>query len=417
MNNRIIVIVDSIDINDSSGSKANVALIDSLVNVGYQVSVYHYTRKEIQLKGVNCLAIKERKVNLLFLLSRIQRILQRILKINLAKYLEPFFGFSFTFFNDVNSIKTELKKVDVSKFDLVLTLSKAASFRPHYAINDLSKFHIKWMAYIHDPYPFSCYPIPYDWKEPGYKIKEKFFKELSENTQYAAFPSLLLKEWMGTHFRNFNKKGIVIPHQIIEVDLKTQQSPSYFDSNKFNILHAGSLLKQRNPEGLIKGFQLFLKNNPAANKDAMLLLLGNADYHKNIILDYSCKLPQLFVKLSSVSFKEVFWVQNHVSINVILEADSEVSPFLPGKFPHCVSANKVILNLGPQKSETKRLLGKNYPYFSKINDVQTISELLAKLYREWKNNDKSLFLNRPDLEYYLGKSYLKEQLKNVFKND
>ncbi|PAM96836.1 UDP-glycosyltransferase, partial [Flavobacterium sp. IR1] len=133
-------------------SKANVALILNLKDAGFEVSVYHYTRKEIQLPGVKCVAIKERRSNALFLLSRIQRKLQHGLEINLAKHLEPIFGFSFTFFNDVKSIAAALKKERNFTPDIVLTLSKGASFRPHYALLYAPIFHNKLLTYIHDPY-------------------------------------------------------------------------------------------------------------------------------------------------------------------------------------------------------------------------------------------------------------------------
>lgn len=417
MSKKVLVVVDSIDVNDSSGSKANVALINSLIKLGYKVSIYHYTRKLVEIDNSSCFIIKERKNNLFYVLSRFQRIVQRTFKINLAKYLEPLFGFSFTFFNDVNSIKAELNKVDISKIDLILTLSKAASFRPHYAVNKLPIFHDKWMAYIHDPYPFSKYPKPYDWKEPGYKIKEQFFKNLSNNAEYSAFPSFLLKEYMGDIFKKLNKTGLVIPHQIIDVDIKEQTSPSYFEINKFNVLHAGSLMKQRNPEGLIKGFQLFLQNNIEAKKNSKLILVGSADYHESMINNYTEKLPQLHVELFHISFKEVYWLQNHVSVNIILEADSEISPFLPGKFPHCVSANKPIFHLGPKKSETRRLLGDNYTYSSEVTKIDEIAQIFEKLYIEWSHKDKELVLNRPELIDYLGENHLNEQLTKVFNND
>ena len=140
--------------------------------------------------------------------------------------------------DDVNSIKKQLKRIDLLKVDLILTLSKAASFRPHYAVNKLPYLHLKWMAYIHDPYPFSKYPKPYDWKEPGHKIKERFFNTLSKNAKYTAFPSLLLKEWMASFFNNFNNTGIIIPHQIISLNLKEQKPKIDFDSSKIiNILN------------------------------------------------------------------------------------------------------------------------------------------------------------------------------------
>jgi len=416
MTKQILIIVDSININDSSGSKANLTLIKNLAAVGYVVTVLHFTQKDIQLKSVECISIKERKYNILYLLSRTQRIIQRYFKINLAKYLEPIFGFSFTFFNDVNSIKAVLENQDLSKFDLFLTLSKGASFRPHYAVNKLPGLHKKWMAYVHDPFPMSYYPPPYNWNEPGYKQKQLFFESLSKNAKYAAFPSMLLKDWMGTYFSNFLKTGIVIPHQSFEEKSINFEKPNYFDSSKFNVMHAGNLMKQRNPEGLIKGFELFLDNKPEAKKDSQLLLLGNAAYHKEYINKFATSLPQLFIKLNNVPFNEVYWLQKQVSVNVILEANSEISPFLPGKFPHCISADKSILHLGPNHSETKRLLGENYEYWAEIDNVKAISEILEKLYSEWLITTKTMRLNRPDLENYLGKEYLKEQLVKVFDN-
>ena len=415
MTKRILIVVDSIDVNDSSGSKANLGLIKNLSAIGYQVTVLHYTQKNIQIPSVTCIPIIEKKYNPLYFLSRTQRIIQRYFKVNLARCLEDVFGFSFTFFNDVNSIKAALKKLDVSKFDLILTLSKGASFRPHYAINKLPVLHEKWMAYIHDPYPFSCYPPPYQWNEPGHKQKQLFFKEVSKNAKYSVFPSLLLQEWMGDYYPNFIKTGIVIPHQNFEEELITLKVPSYFNSAKFNLLHAGNLMKQRNPEGLIKGFKLFLDNNPEAKKDSVLMLLGNASYHEHLIKTFALDTPQLCIKLTNIPFEEVYWLQNNVSVNIILEADSEISPFLPGKFPHCVAANKPILHLGPKHSETKRLLGKGYPYWAGIHDAVAISKILHTLYTDWKTNNNSLILDRPDLESYLGKTLLKKVLEDKLK--
>lgn len=414
---KIIVVVDSIDVNESSGSKANVALISNFVKSGFKVQVYHYTRKNIELEGTKCIAIKEKKINILYVLSRTQRVIQRIFKINLAKYIEPVFGFSFTFFNDVNSIKKALKRIDLSEKDLILTLSQAASFRPHYAVNKLTEAYGKWMAYIHDPYPFSKYPEPYNWNEPGHKIKERFFKEISKNAKYSVFPSLLLKNWIGNHFPDFFKTGGVIPHQIIKIKPRVVDLPDFFDETKFNVLHAGSLMKQRNPSGLLKGFEKFLKDVPEANNKAVLILMGSATNHKDVLGRYSKKLPQVKVCLSSIPFEDMLSLQSQVAANVILEANSEMSPFLPGKFPHCVSANKPIIHLGPDKSETKRLLGENYPYAAQIEDVEAISNFFIKLYKEWLENEKKVTLNRKDLEYYLSEKNLRNQLEAILGND
>ena len=81
----INIICESIDIDDSSGSKANVGLINSLHSLGHNLTVLHYTRKPIQLNNIKCIQIYERK-RFYYLLSRVQRIIQRHLKIKLSDW-------------------------------------------------------------------------------------------------------------------------------------------------------------------------------------------------------------------------------------------------------------------------------------------------------------------------------------------
>lgn len=411
---KILVVVDSINIEDSSGSKANVALINNLVEAGFEVLVYHYTLKKIELEGVRCFSIPEIKHSPLYFLSRLQRVLQRNTSLNAAPFLEGLFGFSFTFFNDAHSIEKALKKTDFQP-DLVLTLSKGTSFRPHYAVLKLPELHHKWMAYVHDPYPIHYYPRPYNWIEASYKQKQQFFLEVSNKAKYSAFPSLLLQEWMGSYFSHFMETGVVIPHQNAKYEFKNNQFPSYFDKSKFNVLHAGNLMAQRSPEGLMEGFKLFLKQNPEAGKESRLLLLGNALDHVLMLEDYKKGCNAIYIFNGSIPFDEVFFLQKNASVNVVLEAKSEISPFLPAKFPHCIAANTAILSLAPYYSETRRLLGDDYPYWSEQDDVSKIASHIEKLYQLWKQNPDNLLLNRRDLEDYLSVDYLKKVIVELEK--
>lgn len=409
---KILVVVDSINIEDSSGSKANVAIIQNLTTAGYEVLVYHYSFKNIKLDTIACYAIPEIKYSLLYFFSRFQRIIQRNFSVNASPFLEQLFGFSFTFFNDVNSIIRALKKSDFNP-DLILTLSKGASFRPHYALLKFPEWHHKWMAYVHDPYPFHYYPRPYNWIEGSYKFKNTFFIKVSQNAKYSAFPSLLLKEWMGSYFPNFLNTGVVIPHQNANYTIQNQTLPNYFDATKFNLLHAGNLLAQRYPQGLLDGFKLFLELNPVANKDARLFLVGNAIDHTLLLENYKKSVPEIYIHNRNIPFDEVYLLQQQASVNIILEAKSEISPFLPGKFPHCVEANKMILSLAPYYSETRRLLGDNYEYWSEVDDVKKIASLIEKLFQLWKQNPDNLLLNRKDLEEYLSVNYLKKVINDL----
>ena len=406
---RILIIADSIDVNDSSGSKVNVALIQNLQKIGYQIRVLHYTHRKVALDGIDCRLIAEDKTTARYFASRLQRVFSRLTKINLNPALEGWFGFSFTFLNDTYSIASAIGSNDDFRSDLVLTLSKGASFRPHYALLKRPELHHKWMAYIHDPYPFHYYPRPYNWIQPGFRQKEAFFRKVSEKASFSAFPSLLLQEWMGSYFPNFNKTGIVIPHQISDHVVKNRELPAYFDPAKFTLLHAGNLMKQRSPEFLIQAFESFLLNNPSALQDSCLLLLGPADFYTEMLETYQESLPQLVVKNSNIEFDTVFNLQNNATVNIILESKAEISPFLPGKFPHCVFADKPILLLGPYYSETKRLLGDDYPFWSEADDKASIGRLIETLYSAWQKGEKQR-LDRADLRVYLDKELLLQQL-------
>jgi len=408
---KILVVVESIDVEDSSGSKANVALIQNLYKAGFEVLVYHYTRKEIQLPGITCEAVKEKRWSGLFFLSRMERYIRYYFKISLSKPLEKVFGFSFTLFNDRNSIIEALGKIEDFIPDLVLTLSKGGSFRPHHALLKMPELHKKWIAYIHDPYPMHLYPRPFAWVEAGYFQKWKFIRDISERATYSAFPSKLLMEWMGSYYPGFLKSGVIIPHQLIELPTEGIGFPDYFNPQAFNLLHAGTLLKPRNPRILVEAFLKFLENNPEAKIHSKLIFLGGENVFSAWLKTQAVKTKELEVSETYVPFKEVFKMQQHAAANIILEAKSEISPFLPGKFPHCVAANKVILLLGPYYSETRRLLGMSYPFWSEIDEVEKILNILEDLYEKWNKNENEL--NRPDLEYYLSSEHLKQIFDNI----
>jgi len=410
---KILIIAESINVEDSSGSKANVALIKNLKYSGFDVLVYHYTRREISLDSIPCISIKENRRSWLFYLSRLQRKLQHTFKWNLAKYLEPLFGFSFTFLNDSKSISKCLKSIKGFNPDLILTLSKGASFRPHHALLRMVEFHDRWMAYIHDPYPFHLYPEPFNWSEPGYKQKIDFFNQVSKKCQWTAFPSLLLAEWMQKPFPHFVSKTIIIPHQIInEKQVNDIKLPDYFDNSKFNLLHAGTLLPERNPLPLIMAFEEFILKYSEEKENIRLIFIGNFSNKFDFLKEKHLNVPQILCS-KYLNFDIVRNMQNLSSVNIILESVAGLSPFLPGKFPNCISANKPILHLGPEKSEVRRLLGFNYEFCAEADDVEKIFSVIEELYKKWKSVPESLKLQRDDLQFYLSDDYLKKQINNL----
>lgn len=411
---KILVVAESIDVEDSSGSKANVALIKNLQKAGFDLQVYHYTRKDIVLSGIRCHSIKENRRSLFFALSRIERYLRYWFKLKLYKPIEQVFGFSFTLFNDRNSIVASLQNIKGFEPDLVLTLSKGASFRPHHALIKLPQMHNKWIAYIHDPYPFGSYPRPYDYVENGHRQKREFFLKVAEKAQYAAYPSKLLAEWMESYFPPLKGKQIIIPHQIAKNELGNAELPDYFKRDAFTVVHAGALMNARNPLSLVNAFKNFLKANPDAGGHSQLIFVGKKSKYTAEFKKIQKELPQLYSTDKYVSFGKVLSMQKNAAINVILEAKGPVSPFLPGKFPHCISADKPILLLGPYYSECRRLLGEEYSWWSEIDDEERIGEILESLYITWRENGHDKKEDFRDLQFYLSYKQLQEVFNHLF---
>ena len=115
MPKNLLILAESIDPNDSSGTKGRVALINNLAKAGFQITVLHYTRRNISLKGIKTIMIKERKFNLYYLLSKIQKFLYKWFNLNIGDRVEQLLGFSFTFFNDSKSMSKALNKFLLSK--------------------------------------------------------------------------------------------------------------------------------------------------------------------------------------------------------------------------------------------------------------------------------------------------------------
>ena len=412
MPHKVLIVTDSINPEDSSGSKANVAFIKSLVASSYLVTVVHYTQQEIQIDEAKCVCVKERRANTLYILGGIQRIVQRNLGINWSVFLENLFGFSFTFFNDCNSLINTLKNLIKNDYDLIITLSKGESFRPHYAVLQLPDLHRKWLAYVHDPYPFQYYPDPYGFTPKGARQKASFFKKVAERCRDAGFPSLLLAQHMTKYYPQFINKSIVIPHQF-DFNIPKVKLPSFFHKGKFNLVHTGNLIGGRSPEGLLKGFQLFINNNKEARETAFLYLVGPSSNYKQLI--HSFEPVAQFIYHPGVSYAESLALQQAASVNLIIEAsDTDFSPFLPAKMAHCVMVDKPILALSPGKSEVRRLLGDEYLWQTEADDSEQIAKIISELYFKWKNaNANSWRLDSPDLQAYFSSEYLNKQIQSL----
>lgn len=406
-----IVLVDDLDVDKTSGARANFAFISSLSRY-YKVTVYHYSRIQVFIDQVDLIQIPESKNSLYYFLSRLNRVLRRKTGFDFSRYYEGKFGFSLTFQDDLKNFTNILNFISNNcGFKILLTLSQGESFLPHFAMLKFPKLFNKWVANIHDPFPINYYPPSFAFEGLGSDIKTKKMEKVFQSSRFIIFPSLMLQYWMQEYYKIEPNKVRIIPHQICNITNRgneTNEVLKLFDDYDFILLHAGNLLDQRDPQELISAFLSFKNEIKLKRRSVGLFFIGPISTRIFESIRKFQEKEDLYFISNKISFLDSLELQNRASVNIILESDDELSPFLPGKVPHCIAAKKPILLIGPNISETRRLLGENYPFHSLPKNNERIKKLISKLYTEYKGKE----YNYPgDLHKYFGS----DRVTNCFK--
>jgi len=403
---KILVLAESLRINGTSSGIVSSTFLKSLLLGGHEVVCLYENSVSYPitwLKGATLIPVNYTPLK--------QTILDKIPKLRaLPTYIN---GYSKTFANQILDWKNNIDStLATNKFDLIICLGSGASFLPHYAMIKIQT-HIPWVANFHDPYPMSVYPKPYQQqKSIILKKQERFTAQIIEKANFVSFPSVYLKEWMTSFFPAIKNKAIILPHLGCELDnLPTLKIDNTINlpNEKFNILHAGTLLGPRKVVALFNAFEKFLNKDEEHKEKAVLTILGKVarEHHKihEIVETYS---KNIRVITNRVSYKRSIELNKKADVCLIIEADADFSPFMPGKLADLIQLSKPIFALTPKKSETLRVLGETYPYQSRVNEEEQILKVLELLWSDWKQ-EKLKLQNANELkEYVSSKSFNKK---------
>jgi glycosyltransferase involved in cell wall biosynthesis len=286
---------------------------------------------------------------------------------------------------------------------LIFVLASGHDFHAHHAVARL-KTKVPIVAHIHDPYPYNHYPEPYKQDKLKYRIQARQYKKVIRKVDYCSFPSLLLKELMTKYYPEIKNKSLLLPHPecIVPVsEFEQLNSDKLVPVNYFTLMHLGSLLGERDPACLFKAFKRFCESSVEKKQKARLLVIGRINNaHEELLEQEWDDFKNIRVINDRISYMLSKKIMSSASALIILEAVADFSPFMPGKLSDYIMAEKPIIALSPSKSEVSRLLGKNYPYISPVNDEDKIVQILNLLWEKW-NVNKSLELQTPELKNYI----------------
>jgi len=329
------------------------------------------------------------------------------------------FGFEI---NEYKIIKKWINKANsllqTKSYDLVISLDTGSSFHAAYALHYLKKkAKFKHLMFVHDPFPLNQYPPPFKKKNSlPYRSISNFFGKVIKTADIVSFPSLMLMESMNKFYPGIHKKYFIQPHIGMPIndlrnflpEQKSKKLPT-FDKG-INIVHTGSLLKERDPNFIIQGLNLLFKNHPETKNIFKLHIIGKINKHWN---QQKIASNNILVYSKRFTYLESLEIHQNADVLLLLEAVSDISPIMMGKLADYLLADKPILALTPNISETTRILGTDYPLLVENGNIHGIYSKLLKIYNCYKNESLQTLLPKKTAKAYVSKENWIENLTQL----
>lgn len=285
------------------------------------------------------------------------------------------------------------QEVEAEKPDLIFVRAAGQEFEPHMAMLRWRP-PVPWIANYHDPYPLSLYPRPYCHRYPlisGWQ--ESVHRKILAAAHALTFPSRRLLEWvLRDDLEQYRRKALVIPHLATDLPepdsaIETFKLP-VLKSDDFTIVHTGTLLGERDPRVLLRGFLDFIKQDGEKRERAHLVFVGGVfgEARQHLTQSEWSQLigPENLVCLDQrINYHRAIEIAKSAVSVVILEANAAESPFFPAKLADYLRLRKPILALSPRMSVVADILGPDYQLRVAPDDSHGVTSALNTLWAHW----------------------------------
>ena len=291
----------------------------------------------------------------------------------------------------------------VNKYDFIFTKDFPSEIVGLYLSK---KYGIKWISTWNDPYMIEKYPFPYG---QGYNFKESFMrrrliKQISTRPYAHLFPSSRLRDYMLKYMKGMDaQKCYVMPHILLDSNPKETTLPF---KEELNIIHTGSVGRERNPQNYLKALSIVLHDHPEWRIHTTFL--GIVDRTKGSLLyDLAERFHlQGFIEiLKPMQYDECMTFVKKYDLCLIIEADCEEGIFLPSKVIDYLQNNKPILTVSPPLGVLYDLHSTGVvDYFGDVNDVMSIKHAIESAYLD---KIKGLNFKYKDLTHFSEQTIIK----------
>jgi len=265
-----------------------------------------------------------------------------------------------------------------------IILSFAQPWTSHLAVLAVGqKFpHLRWAAHFSDPWIDSPYREDEDQAAmETARAKERAIIDRADAVVFVTEETAELV--MRKYPPSWRDKVRVIPH-MLDLGLPPIPNVKRRDSDRLRFVHSGSLYEgARAPEGLFKALAEMQRTAPQSKLPLTFHFVGwtGASTIKHVaglsLSDYVTWTSPLYYTPSLRELAEA-------DVLMVVDADFDVSPFLPSKIFDYMLFDKPMLALTPPGSATGRFLQRlGYPCVGP-NDVEGIKQVLMAMIEAWK---------------------------------
>ena len=414
---KLLIVTESLNKNKSSEGIATVNFLNAIDTDLFEVYCVNYEYPQFQVEiidwinpKINLIQVKNNRIDYFF--SKLKKV---------KNFFSKYFGISILKEYRVFRLKKILEsKFGNYSFDLIFSRTVATSICSHRALVDSTLInHNKVLIYFNDPVPFSLMPAPYS---KGVSFNPKFdrkeiehVKNIISKVPAIASPSKLLNDFFIQLQGDFTKPAFTFPHLYMGKDSYLDMDCSeYIDSSKINFTHCGSLFAERDPSTLVFALAKFLEINPIYKGKIAVNFLGPIDpKHVDFFKSTGFDFVNIVNKRISHSMSLALIYQS--DLPVLIEASAEESPFMPVKFAEMIGLGRIFLALSPKKSETRRILGKDYSFQTEVMNTEAIVFIINLVVNEGFDREKDLrYITK--LQCYVSPKTVNSSLRQLIQN-
>jgi hypothetical protein len=301
-------------------------------------------------------------------------------------------GYSLAVWAEVARWRTAIERaVSAIHPDVIVVRGAGREFEPHMAMLGW-RAPAPWIAHYHDPYPISLYPEPYRrviaFQSPR---QERVHRQIVAAADGLTFPSNRLLEWvLRAELESARGKAIVVPHiaggRTAGVD-DANVEPSSSGSHQLNILHAGTMLRERDPRAFLRGVSEVAQDGRARGQ-IRLTFLGRVDSTHARSTEWQTleHAGVLDCNDQRVSYASAAAAAKAADCLLIVEANAAESPFFPAKLADYVHVGKPIMAVTPDASVTSDVLGVNHPLRVAPDDAARAARAVAFAWTAWREH-------------------------------